>query len=241
MNCRIAELSPTTTSPVTDLKRFLEGHLKVDLDLYADLPADVLGLTGSTRTSALGYASIRGCHRRHLKPIALLQAWLVVRTTLAHEASRVMLHRVLFVKDLAQDQLFTAPDVRESVDPLMRCLKRDVGYGTGTGDWREIQANVGMAALLMPRRIFRRLWLSRDAELAANKDRDTELSRRLSERCGVSRQAVSIRLSTLDLLPKPGTTEMFVSIELGRRHFDKPWRRHLTNRQMRAFLHRLHA
>jgi hypothetical protein len=212
---RVANLLPTTAAPVTDLERFIEGRLKADLDLFAELPGDVLGLTQfdddkRPRICINAYLSTAALEAE--RPAAgIVGRW---RATLAHEASHVMLHRMLFVKDLAQDQLFEAPDVRESFDPLMRCLRRDVGYGRGPGDWREVQANAGLAALLMPRRVFRRLALSEGAQIVeAGADRDAELSRRLSERCAVSRQAASIRLSTLGLATASSAAAMFVSVE----------------------------
>ena len=49
-------------------------------------------------------------------------------------------------------QLFDQPSAGPlAKGGLMRCLKRDVGQATGSKDWREVQANRGMAALLMPR------------------------------------------------------------------------------------------
>lgn len=40
-----AGLVPTVDDPVTDLERFVEGHLGTSLDQYAELPVDVLGVT----------------------------------------------------------------------------------------------------------------------------------------------------------------------------------------------------
>ena len=36
----------------------------------------------------------------------------------------------------------------------LRCLKRDVGFSRPISDWGEIQANMGMSALLMPKPVF---------------------------------------------------------------------------------------
>ena len=42
---RRASLMPWPDDPVTDLERLIEGHLKAQLDQYAQLPEGVLGLT----------------------------------------------------------------------------------------------------------------------------------------------------------------------------------------------------
>jgi hypothetical protein len=49
---RRAGLMPPPDDPVTDLERFIEEHLKAQLDQYAQLPEGVLGLTRSARTVA---------------------------------------------------------------------------------------------------------------------------------------------------------------------------------------------
>lgn len=211
---RQANLAPTTSEPVTDLERFIEQHLRAALDLYADLPEDVLGMTEFD-----GDKQPRICINSDLSAAALdtgnpvpgvLGRW---RATLAHEASHVMLHRVLFIDDLAQGQFFEMTEKREAVDSLMRCLKRNVGYGDGPRDWREIQANRGMAALLMPRRLFRRLALAERALISVTSaDFDGELASRLSTRCEVSRQATSIRLSTLGIIDMSNSPRMFVPV-----------------------------
>ena len=36
---------PSPDNPVTDLERLIEGHLKAQLDQYAQLPEGVLGIT----------------------------------------------------------------------------------------------------------------------------------------------------------------------------------------------------
>jgi hypothetical protein len=42
---RRAGLMPSPDDPVTDLERLIEGHLKAQLDQYAQLPEGVLGVT----------------------------------------------------------------------------------------------------------------------------------------------------------------------------------------------------
>ncbi len=148
---RKAGLVPTSDHPAVDLEAFLERHLRAAVDQYASLPADVLGQTlfdlgqevrvaiNADLTGALedgGGLSDRG-------------RW---RATLAHEAAHILLHRVLFEVPLSQETLFE--DELERTPTLMRCLKCDVSLGRRFVDWREYQANYGMAALLMPRKLF---------------------------------------------------------------------------------------
>ena len=107
---RVANLLPTTAAPVTDLERFIEGRLKADLDLFAELPGDVLGLTQfdddkRPRICINAYLSTAALEAE--RPAAgIVGRW---RATLAHEASHVMSHRMLFVKDLAKTSSLKHP------------------------------------------------------------------------------------------------------------------------------------
>jgi hypothetical protein len=194
-----AGLMPDITSPVTDLERLIEGHLGADLDQYAELPDEVLGLSRFKRGKPPSVAINRALTAAALddedpRP-GVLGRW---RATLAHEAIHVMLHRALFDSEFAQASLFPGPE--SPADGLMRCLKRDVGYRSGTSDWREVQANMGMAALMMPSRLFKRV---ARGELAALDPTDAasfqNVVGRLAARFAVSKQAAEIRLGTLNL------------------------------------------
>lgn len=129
-----------------------------------------------------------------------------------------MLHRALFEEPLGQDTLF---DLEPQVTPtMMRCMKRDVSPGRRASDWREVQANQGMAALLMPRKLFSSMaGDERGAlELApfplpdGSIDAD-RLVRKLAARFGVSRQAAEIRLRTLGLVADPSAQALGLSSE----------------------------
>ena len=94
----------------------------------------------------------------------------------------------------------------------MRCLHRDIsptvadwGSVRRRSDWREVQANRAMAALLMPRRLFRRL-VSREmrqlglgAPPVAALDAEG-LTVALAQILQVSKQAAGIRLDSEDLV-----------------------------------------
>jgi Zn-dependent peptidase ImmA (M78 family) len=140
-------------------------------------------------------------------PLGLKGRW---RATVAHEACHVLFHRCLFNLNPQQGSLFGDDDkFEETTQRLQRCLKRDVVYGRMGSDWREVQANMGMAALLMPQGVFTsvakqelsRLGVERvcpDTTAAAT------LARRLATAFEVSCQAAMIRLKTLKVLATPG-------------------------------------
>lgn len=148
---RKAGLTPTADQPAVKVEAFLERHLGAALDQHAKLPIDVLGQTvfepglpvrveiNADLTGAIDDGG----------GLSDIGRW---RATLAHEAAHILLHRVLFEVPLTQGKLFEEEPAPSQT--LMRCLKRDVAPGRGASDWREVQANRGMAALLMPRRLF---------------------------------------------------------------------------------------
>jgi IrrE N-terminal-like domain len=190
---RKAGLMSTVDDSVVDVEAFLEIHLKVTLDQYADLDPDVLGLT-EFRPAKRPNVRIN----KDLTASAMDSEWCPPgiegrwRATLAHESSHVVLHRLLFEGDPAQMELFDMPNRSGSM--LFRCLKRDVAYRGRATDWREVQANRGMAALLMPKSLFVKVARhevvdTRPAELEA-------ATRRLATRFAVSREAADIRLQT---------------------------------------------
>jgi hypothetical protein len=210
-----ANLMPTTVECSIDIETFLERHLKVQFDPYAPLPPEILGLT-----------QFRSRQRPHVqinkdltstalddedRPDWLLGRW---RATLAHEASHVILHACLFAGDSRQGTLFAMDEEDSENHSLHRCLKRDVLFRGQASHWREVQANMGMAVLLMPRKVFA---AARDQiieefgwndEVQADSLECRALVRALAERFQVSRQAAAIRLETLNLLARPGSRKL---------------------------------
>jgi IrrE N-terminal-like domain len=203
---RRAGLTPTPSAPVTDLERFIESHLGASLDQYADLPVGVLGMTkfGSGRRPAVSISSAltESAEGGQSRP-GLAGRW---RATLAHEAAHVLLHRYLFDPQINQLALFDGAITGETQNTgLMRCLKRDVGLASRTTDWREIQANRGMAALLMPRPTFRRVAFQHITaksltDLTAGSPSADTLATEMAAIFEVSRQAASIRLETINIV-----------------------------------------
>jgi hypothetical protein len=208
---RRAGLMPTVQEPIVALERLIEGHLGADLDLYADLPPDVLGLTEFP---------IGGVPKVHINA-ALTEAgdegdagagvvgrW---RATLAHEASHIYLHRYLFDPEMASVSR-GGPRSAVAGDEAVQCLHRDitaqaidVAAARQRPDWREVQANRGMAALLMPRRVFTRVSVQQMTRLGYGSSLSTDspefdsLSSLIANTFRVSRQAAGIRLKTLSI------------------------------------------
>jgi hypothetical protein len=201
-----AELSPTEVRPTVDIERFIQS-LGVRMDQYADLDSSVLGLTefhSNQPPRILINRDLTGAIDDDITPPGILGRW---RATMAHEASHVVMHRALFEVNQNQWGLFPS-ESEESSRQLMRCLKKTVLFrGGGTNDWREVQANMGMAALLMPQRLFQklastvinRLHLSA-VDLSAGSTGTATISAELAKLFSVSKQAAGIRLETLGLV-----------------------------------------
>jgi hypothetical protein len=98
---RRADLMPTLDDPVTDVERLIEGHLRAELDPYADLPDGVLGLTQFPARGApkvLIASALTEARDVEHAPTGVVGRW---RATLAHEASHIFLHRYLFDPEMA--------------------------------------------------------------------------------------------------------------------------------------------
>ena len=206
-----AELLPTGDNPVVNVEAFIERHLCAHLDHYAELEAAVLALTefrSGMSPKVLVNRDLTGAaiDEGESAP-GILGRW---RATLAHEASHVLMHQILFEGDENQGHLFEAASNTE-VPRLMRCLKKNVLYRDGGSDWREVQANRGMAALLMPQSVF--VAVARDRMQSQRRgleriDQDSDEARALTTTMAsafaVSRQAASIRLRTLGVVSRAG-------------------------------------
>jgi hypothetical protein len=195
---RSARLLSYRGTSIMDIEALIESHLGVDLDQYAQLDPDVLGLTQfhSRRAPTIQI-------NRDLTGSAMDSDWCPPgihgrwRATLAHEAAHVILHRILFDSVLGKTLGANSTELANS--KLCRCLKRDVTYREGRVDWREVQANMGMAALLMPRRLFDRAARRQASELVgAGID---SVARDLAGQFAVSKEAALIRLGTLGFIP----------------------------------------
>jgi hypothetical protein len=206
---RRADLFPDRGGGVVDVEAFIERHLAASLDQYAELPADVLGLTeflpGKAPAVRINADLTGSAMDADWCPPGVEGRW---RATLAHEAAHVVLHRTLFDVDLNQGSLFAAEPTAHESSRLHRCLKRDVAHRTTPADWREVQANRGMAALLMPRAVFKRA--ARHLGAGSGGDVDSA-TRALAELFGVSRQATTIRLRTLGFIRDAEADSLFTA------------------------------
>ncbi len=184
-----AGLMPDAEACATDVEALLERHLGAMLDVGAELPDDVLGVTelcAGMPPTVLVNRSLTDAI-----PMSGPGRW---RATLAHEAGHIILHRALIEPAPGQQLLFEAGDVSR----VYRCLFRDKQGGF---DPLEVQANRGMAALLMPRRLFAAVARERRAAGIS----DLRLSNAMAQRFAVSRQAAEIQLERLGFLPTGGT------------------------------------
>ena len=203
---------PSEESPATDIERFI-GSLGVRMDQYADLESEVLGLTEFYKVGAPKIfinRDLTGVIDDDDTPPGIRGRW---RATMAHEASHVVMHRILFELNEGQAALF--PTEPAPPKQLMRCLKKNVLFRGRANDWREVQANMGMAALLMPQSLFRAVGARVIANLQLPSDgllTGSSVAARLTAEMAtlfdVSRQAACIRLETSGLLSPPRQTRL---------------------------------
>lgn len=203
---RKAGLYPDPDRPAVDIESFVDRHLQVALEQYADLEPHVLGQTrfeAGRRPSVLINRNLTELAIDASDPPPWLRSkW---RMTMAHEASHVLLHKCLYAADPNQ-RTFGWDDEPDGNSFTYHCLERNLTCRRG-GDPREVQANNGMAALLLPRTYFLAacemerlaLGVEQDALSVGTLEVDW-LSRRLAKLCDVSVQSASIRLEELGVL-----------------------------------------
>lgn len=199
--CGSVDAAGMENARVVDLERLAESHLRVHLDQHAELPNEVLGITefcadGAVRVSI--NKDLTSEFESSSAGVSSIGRW---RATLAHELSHVILHKELFVVGAQQSELFAETVQVDAQDErTVKCFKRDL-QGQPSGSWKEVQANLGMAALLMPRRHFTMAF--NEAMERYPDHQGDEPSRDLVESLALqfqaSRQAVTIRLKTLAL------------------------------------------
>jgi hypothetical protein len=214
MEAALAEsgLLPISADSEIDIEDFIEGYLGAALDQHAELDVEVMGCADlgcrppriRVNRWVTEESEQKGMWR---KPWARAR-W---RSTLAHEAAHVLLHVHLYDRPLDDHPTLFADDGKEAGPPkAAQCLKRDI-ESTAKADWREWQANQGMAALLMPRSLFlpvaaaaiERLSLHPE-ELEAGTGGAGRLTAALGERFVVSRQAAGIRLTETRVIASAG-------------------------------------
>jgi IrrE N-terminal-like domain len=182
--------SPRIGAGAVDIDLFIERHLRISPQFEA-LPRGVQGATdffpdGSVEMRISATLSSRAAE---MEP----GAENLMRTTLAHEAAHVLLHRVLFLRQ---------PDALFEGDTSRRELCRDVRpVGKSySGEWWEWQANRGMGALLMPRS---EVASHARAERSGGHEDTGALINSVAEMFLVSREAARLRLEQLAVSTDP--------------------------------------
>lgn len=208
---------PTFREPVVDVERFIERHLDVRLEQYADLDVAVLGkVEFGPGEKPIIYIN------RYLTQCAVddesAARWLRSkwRMTMAHEATHVILHRRLYPSDGRQSMLFGDGDSESAIGARRSYRLLDMNLkAPGRGDWREVQANQGMAAILMPKTLFLAKMEERRARLhiasgalAKGGPEARAVARALSRVFDVSVQSAAIRLEELGQYENPGQVRL---------------------------------
>ncbi len=188
-------MAPTREIPIVDLEAFAEIHLNLPVDYHAELPADVLGLTELRDDGSLKISINRELTESFEAEGAGLSERGRWRATLAHELAHVLFHRELFPHCANQTSLF---EKRQQFEPI-RCFEKSVQFHPTHNDWREFQANRGMAALLMPRMLFVSSFEEMSGDAEPVEPLPSQIVARLAERFEVSRQAARIRADQLEL------------------------------------------
>ncbi len=191
---RAADSARPQGSPATDVDLFIERRLGI-VPEYVSLPR---GVQGATEFSAGGTVRIQISAELSLRAELRPGAERLLRSTLAHEAAHVLLHRMLFLKE--SRAMFGGLHVRQE-------LCRDVRFtGRGyTGEWWEWQANRGMAALLLPQRDVLS-WIKAWRQDHPASGHTQALHEQLSNAFHVSREAVRYRLKQLQSTPIAAVT-----------------------------------
>jgi hypothetical protein len=191
------ELLPESPGPVR-IDRFIFLNFGIEEE-YEELPAHIMGCAKFTR---------RGLSRiivnRELAEESDRVSRVRVRSTLSHEAGHGLFHTPLFIEKLeceALERVFDDGDgVFDSVTEEGFMCRAEAGLAeVPKFEWWEYQANLAMAALLLPKPLIveaARKHLSRVFAGPGNVDaRRTDAERELAELFDVSRKMVSIRLA----------------------------------------------
>jgi len=177
-----------------DIEAFVEKHLGADVDYGANTPDDVLGYTEFREIPLIAVSRSLTDAATAIDPgPGIVGRW---RATIAHEAAHVLLHGALYGAPSAETGL---PHRRP-----IRCPRATFEYPTASRDWREVQANMGMASLLMPRELFDREAASAMRTrgpilppVSASEPWLDIVAGTLASRFKVSKQASRIRLETM--------------------------------------------
>jgi hypothetical protein len=173
--------------PAIDVDALLELHMGV-VPEYTWMPRGVLGATEFT---ARGEVRLQVSAELSLRAGRDPAAEKLLRSTLAHEAAHILLHRVLFLKE--SGDIFGGLASRSEL-----CRSVGVPQPGYQGEWWEWQANRGMSALLLPRAALR-AWIA-GRERSAPGERVPARREAAAAAFAVSAEAVRRRLAQLRAL-----------------------------------------
>lgn len=188
---RDAGLWSNDDSRAVDVEHLLEIHLGAAVDYGAPLEPTVLGYTAFASPPQVSInRALTHAAQRQGAGRAAVGRW---RATLAHEAAHILLHA----------RLFPAPG--GPAGETQRCLRTEVGAKQAS-DWREVQANIGMGSLLLPRPgvgdAVRKIFVAERVipPVVAGSSMGYRLVGELTRRFAVSRQVARIRLIGMGLM-----------------------------------------
>lgn len=138
-------LLPSSPQPI-NIDRFIEKRFGVTPEPADDLPASILGYT------AFGAKGIQAIYvSRSLFEDEAQPAKRRVTTTLAHEAGHGLLHAHLFAFEADKNLALFGQDANVTATKIL-CRDEDTRPRSGyDGRWWELQANMAMAALVLPK------------------------------------------------------------------------------------------
>lgn len=203
----LKENSPNSLQELGTLNLESIAELKLGLKIEyqkLDKEGELLGMT----IFKTGYVDVLDdnntiCKKKFEKGTIILNEILIndlklqgrYQFTLAHELGHWTLHRKEFIEDENQINLFNiVGSITEN--NYIKCLNRDVVYSNVCTsklktdlDWLEWQANYFGASILMPRSLIKQYYLNN-----CNSKDIKQMSKEISDICGVSKQAAKIRI-----------------------------------------------
>lgn len=201
--------------PPVPIDLFVEKYLGVDFDNYAEIKTAKENILGATCFLDNGRIAIK-IDKSVTELADSDENTGRYNFTVCHEAFHAIYHKELFVQDKNQIE-FSGLEKKRRIE----CLGRDFGVFSerknSTTPWWEIQANMGAAALLMPKTMFLEYFVNeRNAhgvmdnyKLVSQKDTLYSVICYLSNTFGASMEAVRIRLNQLSCLPDLRQGEFF--------------------------------
>lgn len=199
---RALKLLPIEPGPVR-IDRFIEKRFVAPR--YEELPEGVLGFT-KFGPEGVKEIVIAAQLDTDASPVARRR----LRSTLAHEAGHALLHTYLFAAGIKPISLFGDTDTKPHI--LCRDVVGEHKHGGYDGRWWELQANLAIGGLLLPRALITKAttpYLSATGQLGMQHLPDTHreaAARALADIFDVNPAVVRIRLH--DLFPPQSPSQL---------------------------------